>query len=158
MNKLIFLEKLMNYIREEKIEIGISGDEMVCMLNEIEEMVRAQMRNEIVEHITAYKTGYFAPEYDSWKTYFESVVDDESVSMMLNQDFTQEELEDLWQNSHIVEDLDEARIKSEMMSEIGQLKMVMTVSRTSKTNPDLYNRFLDGKKARIKGLFNILFE
>lgn len=158
MTKFEVLNELIDRVQSGELEIGRDKEEAERLLSEIYLNVQVALYDEIVEHITAHTASYYAPEYPSWKEFLSACYEDEDMQQVLQQEFSDEEIEELWQNSHITEELDEQQIKEELVKQIAQLKMTMLVSRTSTTNPEIYRRFYAGRKARIQGLFNILFE
>ncbi len=75
---------------------------------------------------------------------------------MLNKNYTNEMLEELWQNSHISENMTEKEIKVNLALLIGQLKMLSLFNRIG-AKP-LNHSIAVVIKGRITGLYNILFE
>lgn len=160
MDKLTLLDELIIRIRTEEIKtVEASNKESAEILIEIRQLVEKALYDEVVGDITNYQTEYYAPEYDSWKQFLADCNGYEDYEKVLDSKFEEKELEALWQASHIAEDMDEIRIKEEMMFQIGQLKMLFLVHKWAKPiNPEKNRQRMAEIEARIKGLYNMLYE
>ncbi|MBQ9135969.1 MAG: hypothetical protein IJX66_07765 [Lachnospiraceae bacterium] len=160
MDKLSLLDELLVKVSTGEIKTDTGDKETVAkILSEIRQVIEVATYAEIVQDVTNLHTGYFAPEYPSWKHYLIDCRGDEDYRTVLEQAFTNEELEALWQNSHIEEEMSEKQIKEDICRQIGQLKMIQLVQKTSTPrNPEKARTMIEGMKARIVGLYNILYE
>ncbi len=160
MDKLSLLDELLVKVNTGEIKTDTEDNEVAAkILSEIRQVIEAATYAEIVQDVTDLHTGYFAPEYPSWKHYLNDCNGYEDYRTVLEQAFTNEELEALWQNSHIEEEMTEAQIKEDICKQIGQLKMIQLVQKTSTMrNPKKVRTMIEGMKARIIGLYNILYE
>jgi len=159
MDKLAILDDLI-----AKIHIGevvLEADTRVQYekaLRELRGLVKKDLREEIVRDITDLHTEYYAPEHDSWKAFLNHCNGGSDYAAVL-EEFDESELENLWQNSHIPEEMNEAEIRADMMCQIGKLKMLSIVNRDFDcTDHDKANEMISGIVARIKGLYNMLYE
>lgn len=159
MNRLSFLDELLVMVRTGEMKTEESAEEAEKLLLNFRRMVYEELKKEIFEDVTDIQTVYYAPEFDSWKAFLNHSNGNEDYAAVLDEAYTEKQLEDMWQNSHIMEDMTEEQIKSELSMQIGQLKMLNIVNQYSNpVNPDGEARARDMIHARLKGLFNILYE
>ncbi len=160
MDKLTLLDELIIRIGTEEIKMSEeSSKENVETLVWIGQIVENALYEEIVQDITNLQTAYYAPEYDSWKQFLADCNGYEDYIQVLHKRFSEDELENLWQSSHISEDMEEAEIKEKMMLQIGQLKMHSLICKKCKpAMPEKTLQRMNEIKARIQGLYNMLYE
>ncbi len=156
MGKLSFLESLEEMISTGEVTPEEGKEESIAQLQKIKEIVEQQLIMEIYRDITAFDTAYYAPEHSDWQHYLLWCNGGEDYAAVLNKNYTNEMLEELWQNSHISENMTEKEIKENLALLIGQLKMLSLLNRIG-AKP-LNHSIAVGIKARITGLYNILFE
>lgn len=158
MNKLELLDELIIRVKTKEITLQEGTEDALTTLLDIVRVVEQSLYDEIVRDITDSRTEYFAPEYPSWKHFLADCNGYGDYRQMLIK-FTNEELESMWQNSHIAEDMTEEKIKADMVLQIGQLKMLSLMGRPGQaSNADKIRKMSDGIEARIKGLYNMLYE
>lgn len=160
MDKLQLLDELIIKVNTGEIKTDTEDNEKAAkILLEIRRTVEAATYAEIVGDITDLHTGYYAPEHPTWKHFLNHCNGYNDYRDVLEHAFTNEDIEALWQNSHIVEEMSEEEIKAQICSQIGQLKMMQLVERHSApVNPEKVKTIKEGIRARILGLYNILFE
>lgn len=159
MNCLKLLDDLLIMVKTGEIKLGMEVSEAEEELRIIQNVVRESLYAEIVCDVTDIKTEYYAPEYASWKEYLSDCDGNADYKDVLFESFQEKELEALWQNSHIAEDMPENKIREEMLQQIGQLKMISLVSKTASPVKSPKARSLEESlKARIRGLYNMLYE
>lgn len=159
MNCLKLLDNLLIMVKTGEIKLGVDGLDAEEELYAIRNIVVESLYDEIVCDVTDIKTEYYAPEYASWRKYLSDCDGNADYEGVLFESFEEKELEALWQNSHIAEDMSESKIKEELLQQIGQLKMISLVSKTASPDKSSKARSLEeSMKARIKGLYNMLYE
>lgn len=160
MDKLSLLDELLVKVSTGEIKTDTEDNDAAAkILSEIRRVVEAAIYAEIIKDVTNLHTGYYAPEYPTWKHYLNDCNGFEDYRIVLEQAFTNEELEALWQNSHIEEEMAEAQIKEDICMQIGQLKMLQLVEKiAAPRNPEKARMMIEAIKARIWGLYNILYE
>lgn len=159
MNHLAFLDELLVMVNTGEINTVEGKNDSIEMLQNIKMIVRRELCNEVVRDVTDARTEYFAPEYESWKTFLSDCNGDADYEQVLEDSFTEEELEILWQSSHITEELTEEQVKEDILLQIGQLKMLEIVNRKHKArNPIKALEMTAEIKARLQGLYNMLYE
>lgn len=159
MDCLKLLNDLLIMVKTGEIKLEEDVAEVEAMLRMIRNTVKDALYERVVLDVTDMQTGYYAPEYASWKEYLSDCDGNKDYEDVLFESFEEKELEALWQNSHIAEDMPESKIKEEMMQQIGQLKMISLVSKTASPVKSPKARSLEESlKARIKGLYNMLYE
>lgn len=160
MDRFELLDDLIIMIKTREIDFGemIDADEAENMLKTIKAMVQQSIYNEIIQDITDSDTMYYAPEYASWREFLSDCNGNNDYERVLF-DFEESELEELWQNSHIAEDMPEDKIREKLTEQIGQLKMITLIGRKDKmANRGRIEAMAKGMKAQIKGLYNMLYE
>ncbi len=157
MNKLALIDELIAMNKTGEIKFEEPKKDVENMLREIRKSVWTDLQREIERDVTGIHTGYFAPEFDSWKQFLNYCNGNEDYEQALDS-FSDSQLEILWQNSHIVETLDEMQIKTEMVKLIGQLKILDVAGRTSTAGAEKRLKTMEAIEARILGLYNILYE
>ncbi len=159
MNCLKLLDDLLVMVKAGEIELGEEAPDAEEELHVIKKIVKESLYNEIVCDVTDIKTEYYAPEYASWREYLSDCDGNADYEDVLFESFEEKELEALWQNSHIAEDMSESKIKDEMLQQIGQLKMISLVSKSaSPAKASKAHSLEESMKARIRGLYNMLYE
>ena len=159
MNCLKLLDDLLVMVKAGEIELGEEAHDAEEELHIIKKIVKESLYNEIVCDVTDIKTEYYAPEYASWREYLSDCDGNADYEDVLFESFEEKELEALWQNSHIAEDMSESKIKDEMLQQIGQLKMISLVSKSaSPAKSSKAHSLEESMKARIRGLYNMLYE
>lgn len=159
MNCLKLLDDLLIMVKTGEITLEEDAREAEAMLHLIQNTVRNALYERVVLDITDMQTEYYAPEYASWKEYLSDCDGNADYKDVLFESFQEKELEALWQNSHIAEDMPENKIREEMLQQIGQLKMISLVSKTASPVKSPKARSLEESlKARIRGLYNMLYE
>lgn len=168
MGKLSLLEELEIKITtgELVLESCTSGqnllnlEESLQVLRDIRNCVTDVIKEEIINDITNPETVFYAPEYSDWQTFLNLANGNEDYAQVLQMEFSEEDLELLWQNSHISEELTEEEIKKALVRQIGQLKMLALVKRQGfqPSEPQKSGRIIQSAEARIKGLYNMLYE
>lgn len=159
MNRLTFLDELLVMIRSGEIKTEESSDDAERLLLSFKLMVYEELKKEIFEDVTDIQTVYYAPEFDSWKAFLNHCNGNDDYAAVLAETYTEEQLEGMWNCSHIVEDMPEEQIKSGLLLQIEQLKMLDIVNQHTKpVNPDEESLAKDMIRARLKGLFSILYE
>ena len=159
MNCLKLLDDLLIMVKTGEITLEEDAREAEAMLHMIQNTVRDALYERVVLDITDMQTEYYAPEYASWKEYLSDCDGNADYKDVLFESFQEKELEALWQNSHIAEDMPENKIREEMLQQIGQLKMISLVSKTARPVKSPKARSLEESlKARIRGLYNMLYE
>ncbi len=158
MDKLALLDTLIEMVQEGKLELLDDSQKAETVLWDIKLTIQRALHDEVMSDITKNTCTYYAPEYPSWREYLEDCNGNSDYRKAL-QYFDEHELDELWQNSHISEDLNEQQIKEEMMMQIGQLKMLEIVGRKLvPVNSEQHKRMMDYIRARLIGLYNILYE
>lgn len=163
MGKLSFLESLEEMISTGEVIPEEGKEEGIKQLHKIKEIVEQQLIMEIYRDITAYDTAYYAPEHSDWQHFLVWLNGEKDYAEVLRQNYTNEVLEELWQYSHISENMTEKEIKKDLALQIGQLKMLSLLDKidAKPLNPQKMNIAVGMKakiKARITGLYNILYE
>lgn len=159
MDKLAFLDELVIMVQTGEIMPEEGSESAKKLLMDIRRIVHESLAEEIYNDVTDTKTAYFAPEYKSWKTFLSDCNGNIDYKVVLEESYTEEELESLWQCSHIMEDMTREQIRDDLFLQMCQLKMMSLVRKNATlVNPQSEKRTLEGIKARIKGLFNILYE
>ncbi len=159
MDCLKLLNDLLIMAKTGEIKLEEDARDVEAMLRMIRNTVKDALYERIVLDVTDMETEYYAPEYASWKEYLSDCDGNGDYEDVLFESFEEKELEALWQNSHIAEDMPENKIKEEMMQQIGQLKMISLVSKTASPVKSPKARSLEESlKARIRGLYNMLYE
>ncbi|MBD5480820.1 MAG: hypothetical protein HDR14_16320 [Lachnospiraceae bacterium] len=159
MDCLKLLNDLLIMVKTGEIKLEEDAAEVEAMLRMIRNTVKDALYERVVRDITDMETEYYAPEYASWREYLSDTDGNKDYEDVLFESFEEKELEALWQNSHIAEDMPENKIKEEMMQQIGQLKMISLVSKTASPVKSPKARSLEESlKARIRGLYNMLYE
>lgn len=158
MDKVAFLEELCIMVNAGEIRLVEGKEDATRLLQDIKRIVIESLCGEIVDDITDPAMGYYAPEFSSWKEFLIYCNGNGDYETILRSDFNNQDLEELWQNSHIAEEMSEEQIRQEMIRQIGQLKMISVMGRTAAANQDKVQRIKRGIKARITGLYNLLYE
>lgn len=159
MDYLKLLNDLLIMVKTGEIKLEEDARYAEAMLRKIQSIVRDALYEMVVRDVTDMETEYYAPEHESWKAFMLWRNGYQDYETVLNESFQEKELEALWQNSHIAEDMPESKIKEEMMQQIGQLKMISLVSKTASPEKSPKVRSLEESiKARIRGLYNMLYE
>lgn len=160
MGKLSLLSELEIMINTGEITTAESKEEALASIKEIKKMVELQITQEIWNDVTDYDMGYYAPEHPDWRHYLYWLNGTEDYERVLAAQYTNTELEALWQNSHIGESLNEKEIKEDLTLQIGQLKMIFLLNRMGgkPCRSEKMESMIRGIKARITGLYNILYE
>lgn len=160
MGKLSLLDELEIMINTGEITTAESKEEALASIKAIKKMVERQIMQEIWNDVTNYDMGYYAPEHPDWQHYLNWLNGGEDYEQVLATKYTNTELEVLWQNSHISESLTEKKIKEDLTLQIGQLKMIFLLHRMGgkPCRPEKMESIIQEIKARIKGLYNILYE
>lgn len=160
MGKLSILQELETMINSGEIMLEEGKEEGIVQLRKIKEIVEQQLEVEIWKDITAYNTAYYAPEYPDWQHFLEWCNGDEDYSYVLRFNYTNQVLEEMWQNSHISEEMTEKQIKDDIVLQIGQLKMLAILEKMGgkPCNLQKMESIVRGIRARIAGLYNILYE
>lgn len=158
-NHLAFLDELLVMVKTGEINTVEGKEDSIEMLENIKMIVRRELCHEIVRNVTDARTEYFAPEYEAWKTFLSDCNGDADYEQVLEDSFTEEELESLWQSSHITEEMTQEEIKADILLQIGQLKILEKVNKTHKaSNPVSMLHVTSEIKARIQGLYSMLYE
>lgn len=118
MNRLTFLDELLIMVRSGEIKTEESSDDAERLLLNFKCMVYEELKKEIFEDVTDIQTVYYAPEFDSWKAFLNHCNGNEDYAAVLAQTCTEEQLEQLWQSSHVMEDMTEGQIKSDMKDDL----------------------------------------
>ncbi|MBD5536785.1 MAG: hypothetical protein HDQ99_14270 [Lachnospiraceae bacterium] len=159
MDCLKLLNDLLIMVKTGEMELEEDARYAEAMLRKIQDIVRDALYEMVVRDVTDTETEYYAPEHESWKAFMLWRNGYQDYETVLNESFQEKELEALWQNSHIAEEMPESKIKEEMMQQIGQLKMISLVSKTASSEKSQKVRSLEESiKARIRGLYNMLYE
>ena len=159
MDKFAFIDELISMIRTGELKTVEGADDSIKMLEDMQLMVMESLHNEIIRDITDERTEYYAPEFKSWQQFFSYCNGNADYEKVLCSSFSQKELETLWQNSHIAEELREKEIEEKLLLEITQLKMLEIKQEASVfMNPILMLQTKEAIKARIVGLYNLLYE
>lgn len=157
MDMLELIEILIVLFQNQEIKLRVPPREIEGLLRRIWQIVWADQQMEIIRDITDIHTEYFAPEFDSWHDFLNYCNGTDDYSRVLD-GYTEEQLELFWQNSHVQDAIDEMQIKTEMVKLIGQLKILDVVGRTSEAGAAKRLKTMEAIKARIIGLYNILYE
>lgn len=160
MDKLTLLDELIIRIQSGEIKtVMATNKESELVLREVKMIVEKALYEDVVKDVTGYRTEYYAPEWDSWKQFLAECNGYADYQKILNEKFTECELAELWQESHIAEDMEEDEIKKELISQIGQLKIFASLCREKKpVNPEKAMQGIVKMQARIQGLYNMLYE
>ncbi len=160
MDKLSFLNVVQKMIETDEIKL-VETDKCDAMntLDDIRLTVRQELRDEVIRDITGAKTIYYAPDFDTWQDFLAFCNGNPDYETILRTQFTHDDLECLWQSSHIAEEMTEREIEQEITQQISQLKMLELVNRMSCPDfPEKMNKTKEILKANVLGLYNILFE
>lgn len=158
MDKLALLDTLIEMVQEGNLELLDESQNAETVLWDIKLTIQRVLQDEVMSDITKNTLTYYAPEYPSWREYLEDCNGNSDYKKVL-QNFDEHELDELWQNSHISEDLNEQQIKEEMVMQIGQLKMLEIVGRKLvPANSEQHKRMVDYIRARLIGLYNMLYD
>lgn len=158
MDKLELIETLIVMIQTGEIKLGVPTRESDELLRRIWQIVWADQQLEIVRDITDIHTEYFAPEFDSWHDFLNYCNGSDDYSRVLD-GYTEEQMELLWQNSHVQDALDEMQIKTEMIKLIGQRKVLELAGQTeSATGTAKRMMTIHAIDARLRGLYSMLYD
>lgn len=167
MGKLNFLEELLIMVRNGEIRTEEAPEDAGKLLLEIRQIVCEKVQEEIYSDVTDGQTMYYAPEYESWKTFLNKCNGTADYKEVLEESYTEEQLENLWQSSHIMEDMPREQITEELLYQIDLLRILTTPIQLV-GQPAPYQKLEQERAAdeiqqepiknRIKGLLNMLYE
>lgn len=135
--------------------------EAELLLREIRECVCQNIQREIWNDITAQQTGFYFFEHASWKEMLEvQKGSDTDYAIVLQEAFDEDELDVLWNYSHIEEELDDTEIKKEMGVCLEQLKMLELYGKEGNHVMESCRRerLTVALQARLTGLYALLHE
>jgi len=158
MNKIALLNTLIVMNKSGEINTGENPKDVDKMLQDIKMAVMADIRNEIFRDITDIHTSYYAPDFENWKRFLNYCNGNADYEAVLN-DFEEEELEKLWQASHITEPMADEDINKELILQIRQMKILNVVGRYAKAaDPKKAQLAVEAVRARIQGLYGMIYE
>lgn len=158
MNKIALLNTLIVMNKSGEINTGENQNDADKMLQDIKMAIIENIRNEIFRDITDIHTGYYAPDFENWKQFLNYCNGNADYEAVLN-DFEEEELEKLWQASHITEPMADEDINKELILQIRQMKMFDVVGRYAKAAaPQKAQLAAESVRAKIRGLYGMIYE
>lgn len=159
MDRLALLDELVVMVRAGEIATVEGNEETEQLLLEIRRIVHETLSEEIYKDITASDTSYFAPEYESWMNFLNYCDGNSDYAAVLEESYTEEELESLWQCSHIMEELTEKKAIDALILAMKQLKMLQLVRKSFvPCDPQRERKIREGLRAQIIGFYNQLYE
>lgn len=145
----------------EKLHMAAWSGEMVLLkdyvteMEEIREVLYAYAENQILGEITDRNFGFYAPEYASWS---EALLENnksqkKDYAVILHTKFTEEELSELWELSHIAGQVtDEYRLQM-LYAALRLMKQYESMSNAAYGQKD-HVHTLRKAKAILAGIYN----
>lgn len=127
------------------------------VIDKLSQLVKDSLKEEIFQDITDQETVYYAPDYDSWKEFLSYCNGSADYERILDEYYDEEQLEQLWQASHIMEELDIEQIRNRFLDRAARLKVVDILQREGAACR-IDQDYRDLQKAGLKGLYNLLHE
>lgn len=165
MGKLNLLEELSIMVRNGAIQTAEGPEAAEMLLQEIRQIVWEKVKEDIYDDVTDLPTRHYAPDFDSWKTFLSACNGTADYKKVLEEGYTEEQLENLWQTSHDMSYVSKEQVKEELLNQLDQLS-ILTMPIQSDGQPDFYETLEQMREAneirkeaiklRLKGLYNIL--
>lgn len=159
MDRLEFLNELLIMVRTGEINHPEGKEDAERTLLEIRDMVQAALKEEVFQDITDRDTVFYAPEHESWKEFLIACNGYEDYAKAV-EGYTEKELENLWEASHLADRMDEEQLRKKIFREIADLKMREILERKKYIPMQLEEcqQHVRESRAKIKGFYNILYE
>lgn len=164
-DKLAFVEELFALNIEGKLSTSSDKAKATHMLAELRAIVIKHLKEELIDYMTDIHTEYYAPEYTSWRecllnTYALEHAECERILWLFDED----ELECMWQNSHITEELTTVEVQKDIIHQIEKIKRLENFEREFapmgylQITPEQEEKIKNWAKARIRGLYHLIHE
>lgn len=159
MDRLNFLEELLIMVRTGEINHPDGREDAERTLLEIRDMVQTALKEEVFQDITDRDTVFYAPEHESWKDFLIDCNGYADYAKAVD-GYTEKELEELWEASHLADRMDEEQLRKKIFREIANLKMreILVRKKYVPENLEECQQRVRESKAKIKGFYNILYE
>lgn len=165
MGKLNLLEELLNMVRSGEIQTAEGPEAAEMLLQEIRQIVWEKVKEDIYDDVTDLPTRHYAPDFDSWKTFLAVCDGTADYKQVLEEGYTEEQLENMWLTSHDISYASKKQVQDELLYQLNQLS-ILTRPIQSDGQPDFYETLEQEREAnelrkeaiklKLKGLYNML--
>lgn len=151
---------------ESKIEKNVFNEseqehkQSMAAMREIRKAAEIQADRKIREIIMSPEFKFFAPDNENWHQALAEYMnpDSEKFYAAAMEKYTEQDMDNLWQNSHINSCLSEEEIKSNLINAICKLKMLQKMEKICDLDEAMQEYIREGLIARTIGLYNLLYE
>lgn len=157
MEILDFLDELKAMNDTGELKTGATTEKTGKLLDRLALLVEASIKEEIFQDITDQETVYYAPENDTWKSFLAACNSSGDYAKILEEYYDEDQLEGLWQASHIMEELGPEQIKNRFLSRTTKLKVIDILLREGAVCR-IDREYQNLQRASLKGLYNLLHE
>lgn len=156
---LSFLDEIEIRVNTGELSFSEKREDILKYIEKIRESFVHQLIEEIKRDILDADTPFYAPEHEDWYSCLEFYNGYEDYSKVLRENFTCYELDTLWNSSHIAEELSTEEIQKELLVCVRNMKAYAAFEKMGSKwpNEEEKKRTLDNIRARIIGLYNILY-